>query len=375
MKKMELNKEPVRVLQCTSQLSAGGVQSFLLNYSAHMDKTKIVFDYIVQTDEKCEYDDIVEKDGSIIHHVTSMNISIKSYMNDLYKILKEHPEYQIVHANLNFRNIFSLLAAKKARVKVRISHSHSNYAAESILKKIRRWVFRILLPLAATDYWACSELAGTCLYGKSKNVKVIHNAIETEKFLYSEIIREEIRKKMDIESKEVWLHVGMFGKVKNHDFLIDLFAVYLKKNPETVLILCGDGEEKVNIENKVKNYNIADKVYFMGKINNVCDFYNVADVMLCTSLYEGLPLVCIEAQASGCAIVASNAVPKEALWNENTIQCEDWNFDKWEIAIKTLLKCQIDRKQININCKHAGYDINTEAQKLEKKYLELYEGR
>lgn len=375
MEKMELNKKPVRVLQCTSQLSAGGVQSFLLNYSAYMDKNQIIFDYIVQTDEKCEYDDMVEKDGSIIHRVTSMNISIKSYMNDLYKILKKHPEYQIVHANLNFRNIFSLLAAKKAGVKVRISHSHSNYEAENILKKIRRGVFRILLPLVTTDYWACSELAGVCLYGKNKNVKVIHNAIQTEKFLYSETIREAIRKKMNIESKEVWLHVGMFGKVKNHDFLIELFAFYLKKNPETVLILCGDGDEKVNIEKKVKNYNISDKVYFMGKINNVCDFYNVADIMLCTSLYEGLPLVCIEAQASGCAIVASNGVPEEALWNINTVRCEDWDLDTWERSIKTTLESKVDRKKLNVNCKNAGYDIKTEARKLEQKYLELQEER
>lgn len=372
---MKENKEPIRVIQCTSQLSAGGVQTFLLNYSDCMDKTKIIFDYIVQTAKRYEYDEEVEKNGSVIYHVTPMNTSIRQYMKDVYKILNEHSEYQIIHANLNFRNIIPLVVAKKVGVKVRISHSHSNYEAGNILKKVQRRIFRVLLPLVATDYWACSQLAGECLYGKNSKIKVIHNAIYTKKFLFSEANRNEIRKSLNIDEKEVWLHVGMFGKVKNHDFLIDLFAFYVKKNPETVLILCGDGDEKQNIVNKVKEYNLVDNVLFMGTISNTKDYYDAADIMLCTSLYEGLPLVCIEAQASGCPIVASSGVPKEALWNENTIQCEDWNIDSWERAIKELLKIKVDREQMNVTCRYAGYDINVEAKKLEKYYMKLFEER
>ena len=365
-------QNPIRILQFTTQLNFGGVQTFLLTYAEHMDPETIIFDYVVQTNDPCALDERVKQRGSRIYYVTPMAKSLLGYMRDVYHLLKKHPEYKIVHTHLNYRNIFPLISAKLAKVKVRISHSHNNYTATNGLKSAERKMFRFLLPVIATDYWACSEMAGKWLYGNNK-YNVIHNAIEISKFKFSEEIRENLRKKHNIYNQIVWINVGMFGKAKNHKFLLNLFNEHVKHNPDTCLVLCGDGDERKNIEQQAADYGICDKVFFLGSVDNVNEYLMMADIMITPSLFEGLPLVCVEAQATGCPVVASSAIPDEALFADNTERCMTWKISDWEDSIKRMLNMQIDRKQAGMLCSENNFDICNEAKKLQNVFVKMAE--
>lgn len=369
-KKMVRN--PIRILQFTTQLNFGGVQTFLLTYAEHMDLETIVFDYVVQTNAPGALDERAKQRGSRIYYVTPMGKSLVGYMRDVYHLLKEHPEYKIVHTHLNYRNLFPLISAKLAKVKIRISHSHNNYTATNVLKTVERKIFRLLLPVVATDYWACSEMAGKWLYG-NKRYTVIHNAIETSQFKFSEKIRKNLRNKHNIDNQIVWINVGMFGKAKNHKFLLELFSNHVKDNPNTCLMLCGNGEERKIIEQQAVKYGIRDKVFFLGIVDNVNEYLMMADIMIMPSLFEGLPLVCVEAQATGCPVVASSAIPDEALFADNTERCMTWEVSDWEDSIKRMLNIKNDRKQAALLCEEYNFDINNEAQKLQKSFIKMAE--
>lgn len=368
-----IQNSPVRILQLTSKLCPGGVQNFLLNYAEHMDTNNVVFDYVVQTKEPCVWDERAKQMKSKIYNVTSIDKSVIGYMKDVYRLLKTHPEYKIVHAHLNYRNIMPLIAARLAGLKVRISHSHSNYSASTVIKSIERKIFRLLLPVIATDNWACSELSGEWMYRKSNKIKIIHNAISQSKYQYSQEIRDKIRKELQIEDKTVWIHIGMFGEAKNHKFLLMLFAEHLKKDSDTVLLLCGDGAGRKGIEEQAEEYGITEKLVLLGLVDNVNVYLMAADLMLLPSLYEGLPIVCVEAQAIGCPVVASCAVPDEVIFNNNVVRCPTWNIESWEEQIKYVTEVKANRDKASSLCREKGYDIIIEAKKLEKEYIRLYE--
>ncbi|MBM6653403.1 glycosyltransferase [Faecalitalea cylindroides] len=364
-----MNETPVRILHFTTKLSAGGVQTFLLSYFNGMDSSKVIFDFVVQGNEIGEFEKKLAEKGSKIFHVTSINKSCITYCQEVYALLKAHPEYKIVHAHLNFRNILPLSMAKLAGVQTRISHSHSNYPLNKLKQKIQKIIFHFLIKIVATDYWTCSEQAGKWLYGKSRKTKVIHNAISSSNYIFSEDIRKEYRKKYSISNEKVWVNIGMFGMAKNHKFLIKLFKCYLNENPDTILILCGDGDLKKDIETDIAEYGIKDKVLMLGVVKNVQNYLMMADIMVMPSLFEGAPLVCVEAQATGCPVICSEAVPKEMIWNENVIRCHDWNLNTWITNIKNLLDIKINRAEVNRMCKENDFDINVEAKKLQKIYL------
>ena len=370
------DKEPIRILQFTTKLAAGGVQTFLMNYSDHMDNSKVVFDYVVQTESVCEYDQRVEKMGGIIYRVTSMEKSVLGYMRDVYKVLKQHPEYKIVHAHLNYRNILPLLVAKIVGVPVRITHSHNNYKASNFIKRIQRKLFRILLPLVATDYWACSNGAGEWLYGKrnvkNRKVKIIPNAIDISQYSYSKKIREEMRQKLNLTDKNVWLHVGMFGRAKNHGFLLKLFRDYLKKDNSAVLLLCGEGKEEEYIRHKIEELALKNYVMMLGLVGDVYKYMMAADVLVFPSLYEGLPLVIVESEATGLSCVVSSAIPEEIICNQNVRRCKGWESEIWLKEIDSVLNTNLNRINQLSNIKKLGYDLVEASMKLQSYYLELY---
>ena len=294
------------------------------------------------------------------------------YCKDIYKLLKKHPEYNVVQAHLNFRNILPLMMAKLAGVQIRISHSHSNYPLKKLRQKIQKRIFQTLIKLIATDYWACSEQAGEWLYGKNKKIKVINNAIYSSNYLFSEDIRREYRTKYSISTQEVWMNIGMFGLAKNHVFLINLFKCYLEENPNTILMLCGDGDLKKNIELEIEKYDLKDKVFMLGVVENVQDYLMMADIVIIPSLFEGASLVCVEAQATGCPVTCSEAVPEEMIWNENVKKCTDWNLDTWISNIKIAIATKLNRVEANKKCKEKGFDVIEEARKLQDIYLKKH---
>lgn len=364
-------EQPIRVLQILGIVANGGVETVIMNYYRHIDKIKIQFDFVVHNDADENYLREAERLGAQIYKVTPYNKNIFKFIFDIYQIIKKH-HYQIVHCNMNALSGFALFAAYLADAKIRILHNHTTDSKE---EKLRSFIKRMLRPFAklfANQYWACSNLAGEWMYGKKaiedNKITIINNAIDLDRFKFDKEKREKIRKELGLENCFVIGHVGRFMKQKNHEFLIDIFNEIIKRKENARLLLIGDGKLRPQIESKAKELGISNKLIFLGNRNDVADLYNVMDIFVLPSLYEGLPVVGVEVQANGLPFICSTEVTKEILLTNNikliSLQqpLKDW-LNKIENA---------KRKELNINDELLKkFDIKQESRKLENLYLKL----
>ncbi len=209
-------------------------------------------------------------------------------------------------------NFYALKAARKAKIPVRISHSHNTqYLTRNRIKKTNLSIIKRLIPKYATHLFACSSLAGNWLYGKNP-FTVIPNAIEFEKFCFNPQQREETRKALDIsEGTFVIGHIGRFDYQKNHPFLIKIFKELALKKQDSKLLLIGDGSDLGNIQSQVKSLQIDQEVLFLGHRSDVPALLSAMDCFVLPSFFEGLGIVLLEAQANGLPCIVSDVIPKE----------------------------------------------------------------
>ena len=363
----------IRIAQVVGKMNSGGVESVIMNYYRNIDHTKVQFDFIVDSDSKLPQKDEIEKLGGRIIYISPYQRIFK-YLKDLKKIFEKN-DYKIVHSHLNTLNLFSLYVAKKCGIVVRISHNHSTAGKGEFKRNILKYMLRPLSKIYPTHYFACGEYAGRWLFGNKTfnngKVKVINNAIDIDKFVYNESIRKDIRKELGLENRLVIGHVGRFMKQKNHDFLIDIFNEIQRKEKDAVLIFVGEGELEENIKNKVQLLNISDKVKFLGVRANVNEILQAMDAFLLPSLYEGFPVVGIEAQASGLLCFFSDNVTHLSKMLDTTtfISLETKASDWAEIIINKLKDYK--RKDCYNEIRNNSFEIHNEAKKLEEMYLEL----
>ena len=272
-----------------------------------------------------------------------------------------------------------MFAAKCAGVPTRIAHSHSTTNKKEKKKNLLKQVLRPFSKLFATDYMCCSELAGRWLFGNKEydkgNVYLLNNAIDLDKFKYDEKVRKEKRKELNISDDTLVIgHVGRFVEQKNHRFLIDIFNEVHKQKEDSILLLAGQGPLMEEMQEKVKALGIENSVKFLGQRNDINELYQAFDVFLLPSLYEGLPVVGVEAQATGLLCVLSDDMTKETKILQST-QFLSLNHKASEWAKIILYKCRLDCcKDIFKEMSESGFNINVEANNLEKKYIKLEYG-
>lgn len=352
----------------------GGVESVVMNYYRHIDKSKVQFDFICDNDSTNIPREEIESMGGRIILIPPYQKVFK-YQKELKKVLKDG-NYKIVHSHINALSVFPLRAAKKAGVPVRIAHSHSTTNKKEWKKNLLKSALKPFSKVYATDYFACTEHAGRWLFGDKEfdngNIYVLNNAIDLDKFAYNEETRKAKRRELDIDDDTIIIgHVGRFVAQKNHDFLVDVFNEVHKQNNNTKLILIGKGPLEEYIKEKVKQYGLVEEVMFLGqRSDDIHELYQAMDIFVFPSLYEGLGMVVIEAQCSGIPCVVSTEVPRIAKINNN-VEFVDLNntTDKWKIIISELLK--IERKNSINKIKEKGFDIQSEVVKLEKKYTNM----
>ena len=368
-------EEPIRVAHIIGKWLGGGVESVVMNYYRHIDRSKIQFDFLCDEDStNIPYEEIEQLGGRVI--LIPPYQKVLKYQKELIRIFKEN-NYKIVHSHINTLSVFPLRAAKKAGVKVRIAHSHSTTNKKEWKKNLLKQVLRPFSKVYATNYMCCSELAGRWLFGDkaydSGQVYLLNNAIDLDKFKYNEKLRKEKRKELGISDNTLVIgHIGRFVGQKNHDYLIDIFNEVHKKNPNSLLLLVGQGPLKEEIENKVKELKLNDSVRFLGQRNDANELYQVFDVFCLPSLYEGLPVVGVEAQASGLLCILSNAMTKETKVLDITKFMSLNNPPKeWADSILDDVK-KYKRVDISKEMTSKNFNIKEEAKKLEKYYLNLY---
>lgn len=311
---MKKKEEPIRIAQIIGKWLGGGVESVVMNYYRHLDHDKIQFDFICDDDStNIPYDEIEKLGGKVI--LIPPYQKVFKYQKELRRVLRDG-KYKIVHSHINTLSVFPLYAAKKVGVPVRIAHSHSTTNKKEWKKNLLKQVLRPFSKKYATNYMCCSELAGRWLFGDKTydegKVYLLNNAIDLDKFKYDKKIRDKKRKELGIKEDTIVIgHIGRFVAQKNHTFLIDIFNQFHKKEKNSILLLAGQGPLQEEIKNKVRELGLDDSVRFLGQRNDANELYQAFDVFLLPSLYEGLPVVGVEAQASGLLCFFSDDMTKE----------------------------------------------------------------
>lgn len=355
-------------------MSLGGIEAFMMNYYRNIDRSKIQIDFVVHGFEKGIYDDEIRELGGIIYNVPIKSESYFANINELRNIFNKKL-YKIVHAHMDAMNTVVLREAKRSGVPIRISHSHNTqHLTNSKIKYALNEYVRKRVCKYATHLFACSVPAAEWLYGK-KAVKegavyLIKNAIDLDKYRFSDFYRDKYRKVFNVEDNFVIGHIGRFDYQKNHEFLINLFSEFIQLYPKAKLFLVGDGHLRSKIENQILKLGLSKDVIIAGYRKDINQLMNCFDVLCLPSKFEGLAIVLIEAQMNGLNCVASNTIPEEVkLTSLVKFVSLESNISQWIKQLYNGRKKTYDNIEEKII--EAGYSINKEAVKLSDLYREF----
>lgn len=364
-------KEPIRILHILQRMEAGGTQALLMNIYRKIDRTKVQFDFLVEYPNKQFYDDeIISMGGKIYYTNVRNDFNIFKFQKELKKILKEN-NYKIVHVHAFTIGYFCLKTAKRCGVPIRIAHSHNNETVHDSKYLLKR-VMQKLYTIHANNLFACSEAAGRYLFG-NREFKVLNNAIDSEKFIFNAQIREETRKELSLENNFVVGHVGRFHAQKNHKFLINVFKEIKAKQNNAKLILVGSGPLENEIKKQVEDLNLVKDVIFLGNRGDMNRIFMAMDVFVFPSLFEGLGIVSIEAQATGTPVICSEGLPEESkitpIYKKLNLSdsLEKWAEESIKITKNKLCNTNMQEKVIK-----SGFDMSSTVGWLRDYYINLY---
>lgn len=351
-------------------MDRAGLENMLMNYYRNIDRTEIQYDFLTHREEKGAYEDeIINMGGKVYHAPRLYPQNYLAYFRWMKEFFKKHPEYKIVHSHIDAMSFFPLLAAKKAGIPVRIAHSHSSKLDKDFKLPIKYFALK-RIPSVANVYCSCGEKAGQFMFGNRKFL-VIHNAIDLQKFSYNEAMRISKRHELHIQQDCFVIgHVGRYCYIKNQLFLIDVFSEILRKNQNSMLLLVGNGPDEAKIKLKIDTLGISDKVKLLKNRDDVNDLYQVMDVFVMPSLFEGLPVVGVEAQANGLPCILSNQISNEVILS-NCVRMLDLNagISAWKNMI---MSANSKRSFDSINQLEAnGYNVVLESKKLSEFYNSL----
>jgi len=376
--------QPIRILNIIGEMSPGGIEILIMNIYRNIDRSKVQFDFLQHSPSgEGSFNDEIKSMGGKIYHMPYIKTATKTHYEKLFLYIKalkhffvEHPEYHVIHGHMtNTAAIYMPIAKKYGKVTCCIAHSHLTQARPGFVGKVTDLLHK-RVSTVATDYFACSEMAAHWIFIneiiESRKVKIIKNGIDPNQFNYNAEKAANIRMKMGLDDKFVIGNVSRFKIEKNHTFQIDIFSEFLKIKPNSVLMLVGDGELKLEIEKKVELLGLKDYVKFMGIRSDVEELMLAMDVFLLPSLYEGLPVVGVEAQAMGLPVLTSTGVTKEMDITGNV-----WFLDlavDSKLWAKEMLNISLDfkRREMHEYLRHNGYDITQTATWFQEFYIQKH---
>lgn len=360
----------IRILQVVTYMGRGGLETMLMNYYRHIDRSKIQFDFLVHRNFEADYDAEILTMGGKIYHISRLIPWSNQYREELKRFFKEHPEYKIVHVHQDCLSSVALKCAEECGVPVRIAHSHSSSQDRNLKYFIKRHYMK-QIPQVATECFACGKKAGDWMFG-GHPYRILQNAIDLSVYAYVPEKAAAVRKKLQIEKNIVIGHVGRFDAAKNQEFLLEIFRECVKQEPNARLLLVGDGERKKQIKRKAQIMGLEKQVIFTGVRDDVPDLLQAMDGFVFPSLYEGVPVTMIEAQASGLPCVMSDHVPKECVVTSDLVNVMKLSESPQKWARHIMKQAHKKRKNQQNEIQSAGYDIVIAAKKLENFYLTKY---
>ena len=358
----------IRILQVVTHMNRGGLETMLMNYYRHMDRSRVQFDFLTHREYDADYGEEIRQLGGILYHMPVLNPFSPGYRKTLGDFFDDHPEYKIVHVHQDCLSGVILHVAKEHGVSVRIAHSH-NANQQKDLKYPIKLLFRNCIPKYATKLMACGEDAGKWMF-RGVPFEILSNAIPAADLTFNEEQKRIQREKWGIHPHELLVgHVGNFTLQKNHLFLLEIFNE-IQKRTSAKLMLIGKKLQRSDIEAKIQELNLQDKVILTGVRRDVPALLQAMDVFVFPSLHEGLPLTMVEAQASGLPCLISDKVPIECKMTEAVQQIALTESPTiW--ADKVIEAAKMPRKNTYEEIRAAGYDIVENAKRLQKMYEEM----
>ena len=362
-----MSNKKIKVLHFEIDGKIGGIETFLLNLYKNIDRRNIQFGFVTRSKEIPFQKDILDL-GGCIEYIEGFN-NIFQYIKDITRILNKG--YDIVHIHKNSAaNIIPFILAKKYGLPI-VSHSHNTRPSCGTLSYVLHYINRVLLYKLSDVHLACSQDAGKWLYS-NKKFQVVKNGVIVNNFLYDDKIASIKRKELSINDNQLVIgHIGRFTKQKNHEGLVKIFKEMLVNKPDAILLLIGDGPLKAGITNMVKKMGLDDSVMMLGIRKDIPELLMAMDVFLMPSLYEGLPIAAVEAQASGVDVFLSNTISQQT----EIISSVKWFDNKWDYKMIADFVCnsyKLYRKNVRKNANkqvaNAGFDIDYTASELSKKY-------
>ncbi len=368
--------DKIKILHVLGALNCGGAENMVMNFFRALKDGDISFDFILHTSEKCFFTDEALDLGATIYSCPKYRL----YNHFAYKkwwenFFKNHPEYKIVHCHVRSTAYIICRAASEYGVKT-IVHSHSTSDGKGLSSIIKK-IYRKKIADNADYFFSCSDNAGKWLFGNniisSDRYFLIPNAIDISKYRPDEKIADEVRDELNLQDKKVYLHAGRFIKAKNHKFLIKLFERIYAQDRSSVLLLAGDGKLQKSIEKKVKRSGLEGAVVFLGVRADLNRIMQAAQIFLFPSLWEGLPLTVIEAQAAGLHCFVSDSVTTDVCVTPLVSRLRVTGKEALNIWAREVSASDTGKKDFFSEIKQAGYEIYSAAEKLKMIYMNIFE--
>ncbi len=356
----------IRVLHIVTYMDRGGLETMLMNYYRHMDRQQVQFDFLVHRDFQADYDAEILALGGKIYRFPRLVPWSPGYRKKLTAFFRDHPEYRIVHVHQDCLSAVALECAKNAGVPVRIAHSHSSSQDKNLKYLIKLW-YRRFIPRYATDLLACGREAGDWMFSGAA-YQILNNAIDTQLYGFDPALRAQVRRDLGLGEDFTLGLTARFAPAKNHEFLLEVFARVCDRLPRARLLLVGDGPLRQDLERKIRDLGLQDRVILTGVRTDVPALLQAMDAFVMPSRYEGLGLAVVEAQAAGLPCFISNFVPIECKKTDLVRQLPlDASPETWA---EEILKARGNvRPQTGSQIAVAGFDIHTNAQNLQEFYL------
>lgn len=306
-----------RLLCITGTLDCGGAETFLMKIFRRLDREKYMMDFCITVPGKCYYDDEVERLGGKIYRITPKSESLLKFKKGLYEVVKNGNYTNVLRVTSTPLGFLDVKIAKKAGAKLCSVRSSNSSEGGGLASRLGTVIGRALYGKYIDVKIAPSDLAAKHTFGKKayKNgeVRILHNAIDTDVYRFDPDARKRIRNELGIYDAELLIgHIGRFAEQKNHSFLLDVFAECLKKSPDCRLVLAGRGELEGMIREKAEKLGINEKIIFTGVRSDVPELLSAMDVFALPSYFEGMPNTVIEAQATGLPCVIADTITREA---------------------------------------------------------------
>ncbi|MFS0822741.1 glycosyltransferase family 1 protein [Bacillus sp. 1P02SD] len=361
----------IKVLHVLGGLWCGGTETFVMSLFRNIDREKFEFIFLIHEEEKAHYDDEVLALGGKIYRIKGRKeVGILNYIITLVKVLKEINPH-VIHSHAMFNSGVVMFAAYLAGIKKRVSHAHSSKdeGGNQYVRIAFQSIMRFNINLFSTDHLACNVKAGEFLF--RKNVPIINNGLDLEKFTRKNVKHLHfIRNELSIsEDMYVIGFVGRLVEVKNPVFIINILEKVLENKKNSIVVIVGDGPLKDDLKSLLELKGLTKFVKFTGNRSDVASIMDVFDVLVLPSLFEGMPIVALEAQAKGLPCVLSNNIPRAVDLGLDLIKFIPLNNEeKWISAITENNQKLNDYIKIKDAFMSKGYDIQSVSAQMLKIY-------